>query len=306
MPKVGAHVSAAGSLELSFERAQKIEAECMQIFISPPQQWVFTKHSDEEIAAFRKAQEETKVGPNFIHGTYLINLAAETPEHLNKSIEWLTYALNLADKLGIKGVIFHTGSHKGVGVDKVAKQVAEAIKKVLASSPLRSNNKQSLPPYDGSSSSSEQSESRSNDLPYLILENAANPNSIGYQFSDLGKILKLVGDERLKVCLDTQHCFGSGYGIETVLGLKDMLKEFDEEIGLSNLAAIHANDSKVEFKSNKDRHENIGEGFIGKEGFTNIINNPQLKEVPFLLEVPGFTDSGPDLENVKMLKSLRS
>ncbi len=87
-------------------------------------------------------------------------------------------------------------------------------------------------------------------------------------------------------------------------GLLPSSKRSDEEIGLKNLVAIHANDSKTEYKSNRDRHENIGEGFIGKEGFENMVNHPALAEIPFILEVPGFTDNGPDSENVAILKSL--
>ncbi len=277
MPKVGAHVSAAVSLDLSFKKAKEIGAEAIQIFISPPQRWAFTERSEEEIEIFRKAHQESGIDPVFVHGTYLINLATGSPEHLEKSIDWLVYALRMTEKLGVMGVIFHTGSHGGQGIDKVLLQVSMAIKRVLGNAPGNS---------------------------YLILETAANPASIGYQFSDLGKIIKEVRDERVRVCLDTQHCFGSGYDVKSVLGLKDVLIDFDKEIGLEKLAAIHANDSRVEYNSSKDRHENIGEGFIGKEGFENIINNPNLKNVPFILEVPGFADNGPDVENVQILKSL--
>src|SRR3989344_4291602 len=100
MPKVGGHVSSAISLNLAFERAQKIGADCFQFFISPPQQWLQNEHSDEEIAKFRKLEKSTGIGPNFIHGTYLVNLGTTNPEHLQKSINWLIYGLNTAPKLG--------------------------------------------------------------------------------------------------------------------------------------------------------------------------------------------------------------
>src|SRR5689334_19897037 len=115
MPKVGAHVSAAVSLDLAFDKALEIGAECFQIFISPPRQWAMTSHSAEEIQAFKEKALKTGIGPNFIHGTYLINLGTSDPEHLKKSVEWLVYGLNSASDLGMRGVIFHIGSHKGLG-----------------------------------------------------------------------------------------------------------------------------------------------------------------------------------------------
>src|SRR3989344_164469 len=283
MVKVGAHVSAAISLDLAFERASKIGAECFQIFVSPPQRWAETKHNSAEIAQFIAQQKATGIGPNFIHGTYLVNLGTESPEHLEKSIEWLKYAMAMAEKLGIAGVIFHTGSHKGLGFDKIVDQVVESIKKVL-----------------------QETERQSETETKLILETSAGAGgNIGGTFRELGQILKLVQDDRLKICLDTQHVFAAGYDIKSPIGLKYVLEEFDKEIGLQNLVAIHANDSKVEYKSGRDRHANIGEGFIGKDGFEGLVNNPKLQNVPFILEVPGFADTRPDAENVNILKSLR-
>ncbi len=295
MPKIGAHVSAAVSLDRSISKALEIGAECTQFFISPPQQWVQSEHDEKEIAQYRKRVEESGIGPNFIHGTYLVNLGTPNPEHLNKSIDWLIYALNMADKLGVRGVIFHTGSHKGEGMDSILGQVVETIRVILA------NTKRPGSLVDSGGASLPR---MTQEKPYLILETAASSRSIGYQFSDLGKILKGVNDPRLKVCLDIQHSFAGGYDPKSPLTLKDVLEEFEEEIGLANLVAIHANDSKVEHRSNRDRHENIGEGFIGKEGFINLINHPRLKDVPFILEVPGFAGNGPDKENVDTLKSL--
>jgi deoxyribonuclease IV len=278
-PQIGAHVSAAVSLELAFERATHIGAECFQIFISPPQQWLQSKHDTEEIERFKTKASETQIGPNFVHGTYLVNFGTQNPEHLQKSIDWLIYALQISEKLGIQGVIFHTGSHKGNGFDSILPQVRDAIKKVLSNSPKN---------------------------PQLILETSAGGGgSIGRNFNELGQLLKAVGDKRLKICLDTQHVFASGYDVKSALGLKDVLIELKEEVGLENLVAIHANDSKTEYKSNRDRHENIGDGLIGTEGFELLINHPDLKNVPFILEVPGFAGNGPDEENIKTLKSLR-
>ena len=132
MPKIGAHVSAAVSLETSFKKALDIGAECTQFFISPPQQWAQTKHDEEEISRYLEEQKKTGIGPNYIHGTYLVNLGSDSVEHVQKSVDWLIYALNMASKLSVRGVIIHTGSHKGKGFDSILEQVITALKNVLS------------------------------------------------------------------------------------------------------------------------------------------------------------------------------
>lgn len=277
-PKIGAHVSSAVSLDLSIKRAKDMGAECTQIFISPPRQWVKPTLTSQQIENYKKAVEESRIGPNFIHGTYLINLGAENKDHLEKSIDWLIYALKMADELSITGVIFHIGSHKDLGFEKVLPQVILSIKKVLQNSPSK---------------------------PLLILElSAGSGGAIGKNFQELGIILKQVNNDQLKICLDLQHAYAAGYDVKTEEGLNNALEEFDREVGLKNLVAIHANDSKTEINSHKDRHENIGEGLISPDGFKNIINNPTLQYLPFILEVPGFENKGPDAKNISFLKSL--
>ena len=278
MPKVGAHVSAAISLEYAFDKAQKIGAECLQFFISPPQQWAFTTHDNSEIERFKSKASETQIGPNFIHGTYLVNLGTDKAEHLRKSIDWLIYGMKMAEKLEIQGLIFHTGSHKGKGLDGKMDQIVQAIREVM---------------------------SQINSDTQLILETSAGGGgSIGRNFAELGMILKQVGDDRVRVCIDTAHTFAAGYDWRS--NIDAILAEFDREVGLDKLAAFHANDSKMDFASYKDRHANIGEGFMGQIAFAQLLNHPLLKDKPFLLEVPGFADEGPDKENIDIMKKLRN
>ena len=124
---------------------------------------------------------------------------------------------------------------------------------------------------------------------WLILENSAGMGgSIGSKFSELAAIMKEVASPRLKVCLDTQHAFATGYQVATPDGLAATLDEFEREVGLANLVAVHANDSKCPLGGGVDRHENIGEGYIGREGFRVILAHPAFRDMPFLLEVPGF------------------
>lgn len=278
MPQIGAHVSAALSLDLSLDRAKEIGAECTQIFISPPRQWTKTAHSKKEIATYINKVGRTGIEPNFIHGTYLINLASPNPAQLQQSIDWLNYAQDMASKLNLKGTIFHLGSHQGRGFDKVFDQVCQSLTTILKSS----------------------------NRPYLILENSAGMGGSVGSIVELGQILRKVNHPNLKVCLDTQHAFAAGFDLRTNHKLTQTVKKLNQEIGWKNLVAVHANDSKVPLGSKKDRHANIGEGFIGKVGFTNLLNHPNFKNLPFILEVPRFSDNGPDKDNIDILRSLMS
>ncbi len=277
MPKIGAHVSAAVSLELSFERAQNIGAECTQIFISPPQQWAQPPHSEKEINLYHEQSDKTNIMPNFIHAAYLINLASPNPDLVKKSTDWLIYSQKIAEELRSGGTILHIGSFKDSDFETSLNQVIKSLSLILTAT------------------------SNIN----LILENSAGAgNLIGDKFAEIGQIIKTVNDPRLKVCLDTQHAFASGYDLRTKNGLEQTVEEFDREVELNRLVAIHANDSKTDLGSNRDRHENIGEGFIGIDGFKNIVNHKAFQNTPFILEVPGFLGTGPDEKNIKLLKSL--
>ena len=151
---------------------------------------------------------------------------------------------------------------------------------------------------------------RSPEGPWLTLENTAGMGQhIGASLKELGRIISAAGPvcrDRLKVCLDTQHCYAAGYDVSNEDGLEAMLAEFDETIGLDNLVAVHANDSKRELGAGVDRHENIGQGYIGLRGFENIMGNQAFRDVPFFLEVPGYANKGPDRANLDILKEIRS
>lgn len=279
--RIGAHVSTAKSLDLAIDRAVELGAETIQIFGSQPQRWALRNYPAEVIEAFRTKAAAHDVRPVFLHGIYLINLASENPENLRRSIDSLIFDMRLAAQLGAEGVIFHVGSHRGVGFDALVPQIVAALKEVLAETP---------------------------DEVSLVLENnAGSGQNIGARFSELGRLLQeLHGDPRVRICLDTAHTFAAGYPVTTPEGLAATMEEFDRELGLDRLVAVHANDSKVPFGANVDRHENIGHGHIGREGFAVIMGHPAFANVPFLLEVPGFTNQGPDKPNVDVLKEIRA
>lgn len=276
---IGAHVSTAGGPATAFERATAIGAEAAQIFLTPPQQWRSNKVDPVIAEGFQQASSAANDIPVFVHGIYLINLATNDETHLQRSTSSLKSALTSCGLLGIKGVIFHLGSHKGQGLDAVFEQICRACVEVLDATP---------------------------DGPLLILENSAGAGgNIGSKFEDLGRIIKQVGNPRVKVCLDTQHSYAAGYDLATAEGLELAMTEFEQEVGFENLVAVHANDSKVELGSGRDRHENIGDGHIGIEGFRRILHHRGFQNAPFLLEVPGLDGKGPDLANVDILKELR-
>ncbi|MCL4367072.1 deoxyribonuclease IV [Patescibacteria group bacterium] len=279
MPKIGAHVSSAGGLEKSFDKALEIGAECTQIFISPPQQWLEKTHPQEEIDRYTKKAAETQIGPNFIHATYLTNLASANPDFVRKAISWLVYSQKTAEKLRIAGTIFHIGSAKEKTTQEAVQQVISNIQQILSQTGQVN----------------------------LILETSAGAgNTVGDSLEELEQIISAINDPRLKICLDTQHMFASGYGLTTPGAVAKVAQQIEQTITFTKIIAVHANDSKVELNSHKDRHENIGQGLIGLAGFRALINHPQFAQIPFILEVPGMGNQGPDKVNVDLLKSLRT
>lgn len=281
--RIGAHVSTAGGLEKGIERAQVMGAETIQIFGAPPQTWRRKAHPPQEAEAFRAQAAAADIWPVFIHAVYLVNLATSNPENLIKSQDALIADMALSSAIRAKGVIFHIGSHRGAGYAKVFGQIVDSVRRVLAETP---------------------------DDTWLILENSAGMgDSIGRRFGELAGIMKEVASPRLKVCFDTQHAFSSGYDVATAGGLAATVEEFEREVGLAHLVAIHANDSKCPLGGGVDRHENIGEGHIGRAGFEVIMAHAAFRDLPFLLEVPGFPKEGkkpegPDKENVDRLKAI--
>ncbi|MGE0228592.1 MAG: deoxyribonuclease IV [Dehalococcoidia bacterium] len=276
---IGAHVSSSGGIWKAVERGEAIEAEAIQIFGSAPQTWRTTKHTPDAYERFRAARSVSGLRAVWLHCPYLPNLAADDDEMWEKSVESVINALTVAESAGAEGVVLHTGSHRGKGIDAVLPRVAAALERILEAAPGAA---------------------------LLALENAAGQGgTIGKDFVELGAILRAVSSPRLAVCLDTCHAYAAGYDLTTSEGMRAMLAEVDGEVGVDRLAVMHANDSKMELGSTRDRHENIGDGHIGAAGFRNILATAEFQQLPMLLEVPGIDGKGPDLENIRRLKALR-
>lgn len=279
--RIGAHISSAGGHHQVFERARAIGAEAVQLFISAPQQWKLPACTDEQIETF-KAEQLRSGMPAFFHGVYLMNFGSVDAAMLEKAKASLKAYLHFAGRMGVTGTIFHVGSHLGAGFSEdLAKRIGAMLLEVLNDEPEN----QSL----------------------LILENnAGQGNCIGGHFGELGALIRAMGNHpRVGVCIDTCHAYAMGYDLATPGGCEAAMAEFDREIGFGRLAAVHANDTKQPIGTFRDRHENIGDGHIGYEGFRTLMAHPAFREVPFLLEVPGMDGKGPDAKNIQRLKKLR-
>ena len=278
-PSLGAHVSSAGRIDKAIERAVAVGAESFQIFGAAPQMWRRKHHPDEDTESYRQKFREAKLNSSFIHAVYLINLASPDDELLRKSIDTLTAELDLASRIRADGVIFHVGSHMGSGFDHALPRIAAGMSEALDRTP--------------------------DDALLLIENNAGAGRSVGSAFHEVGAIMDAVDHPRVRVCLDTCHAHAAGYNVATIAGLKSTIDEFQREIGADMLSAIHANDSKTELGSGKDRHENIGQGTIGMKAFRRMVRNRTLRKAAWLLEVPGYEGGGPGKADVDILKALR-
>lgn len=278
--RIGAHVSAAGGADQTIGRAMDIGAEAVQFFPSSNRTWAF-KPVDEKVAAdFKTLALEHGIGPNVFHAIYMVNLASADVEQVRKSVQSLVNYMDTAGDLGVMGVVFHLNSHKGEGFDGVFRRVVENMNRVLDNSPR--------------------------DVMLLIENSAGMGDHIGSKFAEVGQILHAVDDERVGVCLDTQHAFAAGYDLRTPEGVAATVAEFEAEIGLKHLRAVHLNDSKRELGGAVDRHENIGDGFMGREAFEAVLGADAFRDVPLYLEVPGYEGEGPDAPNVDTVKAIRS
>jgi apurinic endonuclease APN1 len=278
LPKIGAHVSAAGGLYNAFINAEKIGAECVQIFGGSPKMWRARAQTEAEIKKYREAQKLSRVEHVYLHASYLVNLGSDKGANRENSVLSLIDHMAIAEQIGAQGVIFHLGSSMAGTVQEALKFTVEGIKSVLKAVPGKT---------------------------FLIMENSAGGgHKLGLDFAEIDRIMVRVGSPRLKVCLDTAHIFEAG-GIDEYSKpkVKKLFDEFDEKIGLEYLVALHINDSKTPFNSHHDRHENIGDGHIGLEGFKNLAADKRLHDKDWLLEVPGMDNQGPDRENIEILRS---
>ena len=279
-PLIGSHMSIAGGVFNAVLHAEKAGCRCVQLFVKSSNQWRAKPLTDEEINQFKDERKRTGIGPAVAHSSYLINIGSPDDALFEKSREALKVELERCNTLGVEYLVFHPGAHVGSGLDAGIQRIADGMNWVLD----KVKDSDSM----------------------LRLETTAGAGShIGSTFEELRAILdKLDQPERAGVCLDTCHIFSAGYDIRTEAAYKATMKKFDTVIGRPLLKAIHFNDSKFDIGTHKDRHEHIGKGFIGKDGFGFFMRDAKLKKVPKILETPKDEDYKNDKMNLALLRKL--
>jgi len=279
--RIGIHTSTAGSLERAGIKAAELGANTFQIFSASPRMWRAPAPARAAIERLREVRQEHDLTPLVIHDNYLINLASSNEEILGKSIEAFRGELERAAAIGAEYLVVHPGNYKGASVEQGIATLAGAMR-------------QASQALDGRA-------------PAILLENTAGAGAqLGGSFQQLAAIRDAARAGvcfDIGYCIDTCHLLVSGYDIVTAAGLNETLAEMKRWLGMDRVRIIHANDSKKGLGSRVDRHENIGEGCIGREAFRRILNHPDLRGKPFILETP-VDNEGDDGKNMQTLKKL--
>ncbi|WP_319764621.1 deoxyribonuclease IV [Maridesulfovibrio sp.] len=279
---IGAHMPITGGVDKAVERIMSIGGTALQIFTRNQRQWKVKPLEEKVVDRFKNLREEWGNYPVSVHDSYLINLASPKPDSAAKSVKAFAEELRRTERLGIESLVTHPGSHLGSGN-------VEALERYVAN-------------LDQAIELSETEE-----VNVLIENTAGQGTNLGSRFGELATILEGSGyTSRMGVCFDTCHAFAAGYDLRTPESCAEVFERFDKLIGLDFIRFFHLNDSKQEFGSNKDRHEHIGKGYIGLEGFRYIVSDSRFAAVPKVIETP--KDDDPefklDIENIELLRSL--
>lgn len=277
-PPLGAHTSIAGGVQNAIYAGREIGCDVVQIFSKNQMQWQARPLTEEDCDRFRRAVAETGVQPMTVHDAYLINLGSPKPDVYRRSYRAFIDELRRCEMLGVPYLVMHPGSHLGEGEEAGIRRIAESVRRAHAESGVQRT--------------------------VILLENTAGQGTnIGYRFAHLRDIIDLSGlEDRIAVCVDTCHAFAAGYDIRTPEAYRATKEEFDRVIGLEKLRAFHVNDSRRELGSRVDRHERIGQGKIGREAFRLLVNDPDFRDIPMILEIAGGNDVY--RENIELLRGM--
>ncbi len=277
--KVGVHTSIAGALENAAHHARKIGCDTFQMFSANPRGWKALDPLPEDCERFRSVRADYGLTPVVVHDNYLINLASADRGIRDKSVAAFRKELLRAIALAADYLVTHPGSAKGNSASGAIATCVESLKQAASGLSLEG-------------------------LRVLIENTAGQGSAIGRSFEEVAEIIAGVeGDLPIGACIDTAHCFEAGYPIHTELGLREAVKLLDTTIGLERVRVIHANDSKTPFESHADRHQHIGKGYIGEEGFRRIVRHPRLRVIPFICETP-MDRLGDDKRNLRVMRKL--
>ncbi|MFH2019198.1 MAG: deoxyribonuclease IV [bacterium] len=279
MRRLGGHVSTSGGIINAVNNTLDIGGNAMQIFAGSPRMWARSLYPTKVAEEFKQAVTKHDLSPVYIHALYLTNLASDSAELREKSKKALIMDMQNCAAIGGAGVVLHIGSHQGRGWESARELVISEIKEVLAHTPKEA---------------------------ILLLENSAGQKGKIGSLAELHDILSVLNSPRLKICLDTAHAFEAGYNFAVPTGLEIWVSEIKKYLTPQKIELLHLNDSKTPLNSGHDMHQNINDGYIGKEGLKRIINHPLFSSLPLILEVPGLEGGGPDKANLDRVKALFS
>jgi deoxyribonuclease-4 len=273
---LGGHCN--GGIKKALDNAHGFGMDAVQLFAQSPRAWRFPEHDPADLRAFRTRRDELGIGAVSIHALYLINLASPKDDFYEKSVTTLRSTVDTACAIGAEAVVFHVGSHLGSGFEAAVERVVPALREALE---------------------------RCGEDTWLCMENAAGTgDTVGRSLEELATLYEAADRHpRLGICLDSCHLYASGYDVTKPAEMDGVVEEVDRLIGLDRLRVLHVNDSKTPLGSNRDRHDNIGDGLMG-EKLSVFLGHPKLQGLPALLEVPGTDGHGPDAEQMEKLRAL--
>ncbi|WP_298833491.1 deoxyribonuclease IV [uncultured Campylobacter sp.] len=279
MKRIGAHVSASGRVSNAPLNAAKIGADAFAMFVKNQRRWDAPPLSAEETIAFKDALKQSGIRAEhvLVHDSYLINLGHPREAEREKSLNAFVDEIRRCEALGLRLLNFHPGSH----LNEISAQVC--LDNIAGSLNFAIANTSGVK---------------------LVLENTAGQGSnLGYDFAQLAYVIdKISNKDRIGVCIDTCHAFAAGYDLRSPQAYERTMSEFDRAIGYKFLSGMHLNDTKNELGVRKDRHESLGRGFLGLAAFENIMNDPNIDEIPLILET---IDDSLWAEEIALLRSMQ-
>ncbi|WP_295153150.1 deoxyribonuclease IV [uncultured Campylobacter sp.] len=279
MKRIGAHVSANGGVSNAPLNAAKIGADAFAMFVKNQRRWDVPPLSAEEIVAFKDALKQSGISAEhvLVHDSYLINLGHPREAEREKSLNAFVDEIRRCEALGLRLLNFHPGSH----LNEISAQVC--LDNIAGSLNFAIANTSGVK---------------------LVLENTAGQGSnLGYDFAQLAYVIdKISNKDRIGVCIDTCHAFAAGYDLRSRQAYERTMSKFDRAIGYKFLSGMHLNDTKNELGVRKDRHESLGRGFLGLTAFENIMNDPNIDEIPLILET---IDDSLWAEEIALLRSMQ-
>lgn len=277
--RLGVHVSVAGGVDLAVERGVALKCDAIQIFNKNNNQWKAFVITDDVIARYKRNLKTSGIHPVVSHASYLINLATRDQALWEKSRDSFAEELERCDRLAIRYLIVHPGSHMGAGEDFGCARVSEALNQIYARKKIR--------------------------CVTTIEHTAGQGNHIGYKFEHLAAIRRGMHDKnKFAVCFDTCHLVAAGYDYSTPDKYAAMMDTFNKIVGFKTLKVVHFNDSKTPLGSRVDRHDHITKGTVGKSGFRSFLTDPRLADTPGILETPTDGTGADEKRNLAALRRL--